>query len=198
MKKTVFALLTAALISTPVIAADEYKFDLGHTYVGFEIDHLGFSKTFADFTGVDGALMLDEKDLSKSSVKATIQTASINTDQEKFDEHLKNADFFNVEKFPTMIFNSTKVEDLGNGKLKITGDFTLLGVTKPVVLDAMLNKVDTHPFNPKMRKAGFSASTMIKRSDFGMTEYVPGVGDEVKIRIETEFDREMEPPAKAM
>lgn len=189
--------LAAALslgLAAPAFAADAFKFDPAHTYVGFEIDHLGFSKTFGEFTKYDGTLNLDRDNLANSSIEVTIDTGSIDTDQADFDEHLKSADFFNVAAHPAMTFKSTKVEDVGNGTLKVTGDFTMLGQTHPVVLDAKLNKIAPHPFNPKVEVAGFSASTTIDRTQWGFDKYAPAIGAEVKIRIETEFNREL--PAK--
>src|SRR5690606_12273607 len=102
-----------------------------------------------------------------SSTEVTIDTSSISMNHEAWENHLKNADFFDVEKFPTMTFKSTKVERTGEKTAKMTGDLTLLGVTKPVTLDVTLNKSDLHPFHKKMA-AGFSATGTLKRSDFGM------------------------------
>lgn len=191
MKNTLLAAALAAALATPAFAADAFKFDAGHTYIGFEINHLGFSQTFGEFTKYDGTLNLDRANLANSSVEVTIDTASIDTDQADFDEHLRSADFFNVTAHPAMTFKSTKVEDAGNGLLRITGDFTMLGQTRPVVLDAKLNKIAPHPFNPKVEVAGFSASTTIDRTQWGFDKYAPAVGAEVKIRIETEFNREL-------
>ena len=189
MKNTLLALALAAGFSAPAFAADEFKFDAGHTYIGFEINHLGFSQTLGEFVKYDGTLMYDRANVANSSVNVTIDTASINTDQADFDEHLRGADFFNVAQFPAITFKSTKVEDAGNNMLKVTGDLTLLGNTKPVVLDVRLNKVDKHPFRPTVEVAGFSASTTFDRTTFGMEKFAPAVGAEVKIRIETEFNR---------
>ena len=189
MTKTLLPLALAAAFATPAFAADAFKFDAGHTYIGFEIDHLGFSQTLGEFVKFDGTLNLDQANLSKSSIDVTIDTASINTDQADFDEHLRSADFFNVAQFPTMTFKSSKVEDKGDGALAVTGDLTLLGTTQPVVLDVMINKVAPHPFRPTIEVAGFSASATIDRTAFGMSKHAPAVGKEVKIRIETEFNR---------
>lgn len=191
MKKTLFAAALAAAFAAPAFAADAFKFDAGHTYIGFEIDHLGFSQTFGEFTQYDGTLNLDRANLANSSVEVTIDTASIDTDQADFDEHLRSADFFNVAAHPTMTFKSTKVEDAGNGVLKVTGDFTMLGQTRPVVLDVKLNKIAPHPFRPTIEVAGFSATTTIDRRQWGFDKYAPAVGTAVKIRIETEFNREL-------
>ena len=189
--RTALAFALASALTAPACAADAFTFDAGHTYIGFEIDHLGFSKTLGEFTAYDGTLNLDRANLAASSIEVTIDTNSIDTDQADFDEHLRSADFFNVAAHPTMTFKSTKVEDLGNGALKVTGDFTMLGRTRPVVLDAKLNKIAPHPFRPTIEVVGFSASTTIDRTQWGFDKYAPAVGAEVKIRIETEFNREL-------
>lgn len=189
MKKSAYALAFAAAFAAPAFAADEFRFDAGHTYIGFEIDHLGFAQTLGEFTKFDGTLSLDRDNLAKSSVNVTIDTASIDTDQADFDEHLRAADFFNVAQHPAMTFKSTKVEDAGNGELKVTGDFTMLGQSHPVVLDVKLNKIARHPFRPTIEVAGFSATTTLDRTQWGMDKFAPAVGKEVKIRIETEFNR---------
>ncbi|MGL6290653.1 MAG: YceI family protein [Silanimonas sp.] len=191
MKRIVLAAALSLGLAAPAFAADAFKFDAGHTYIGFEINHLGFSQTFGEFTQYDGTLTLDRENLANSSIEVSIDTASIDTDQADFDEHLKSADFFNVAAHPAMTFKSTKVEDAGNGVLKVTGDFTMLGQTRPVVLDVKLNKIAAHPFNPKVEVAGFSASTTIDRTQWGFDKYAPAVGAEVRIRIETEFNREL-------
>lgn len=188
MKRTLPALALAAA-ALPALAADEFRFDAGHTYIGFEIDHLGFSKTLGEFLKYEGTLVLDRENLARSSIEVSIDAASIDTDQEDFDEHLRSADFFDVANHPTMRFKSTKVEDLGNGRLKVTGDFTMLGKTHPVVLDVSMNKVAPHPFRPTIEVAGFSARTTLDRTQWGMDKYAPAVGKDVSIRIETEFNR---------
>ena len=189
MTRSLLATALAASLAAPAFAADEFTFDAGHTYIGFEIDHLGFSQTLGEFTGFDGTLKLDRETMANSSVDVTIQTASIDTDQADFDEHLRAADFFNVAAHPTMRFTSTKVEQTGENELKVTGDFTMLGQTHPVVLDVELNKIAKHPFRPTIEVAGFSATTTLDRTQWGMDKYAPAVGKDVTIRIETEFNR---------
>lgn len=191
MRKPLLAFALATTFATPALAAEAFKFDAGHTYIGFAIDHLGFAKTLGEFLRFDGTLKLDREDLSRSSIEVSIDTASIDTDQPDFDEHLRSADFFNVAQHPAMTFRSTRVEDLGEGRLKVTGDLSLLGTTRPVVLDTRLNRVATHPFRSNIEVAGFSATTTIDRTAFGMGKYAPAVGTEVEIRIEAEFNREL-------
>lgn len=181
-------LLIAGLLGAAVTAhADPvtYKLDPGHTNVLFSWNHFGFSNPTANFGLGDGTLVFDEKNPAKSSVEVTLPLANLDTHVTKLDEHLKKPDFFDADKFPTATFKSTKVQALGGGKFKVTGDLTVHGVTKPVVLDAKLNKVGEHPMM-KVQAIGFDATTTLKRSDFGMGAYVPNVSDEIKVRITTE------------
>ncbi|WP_266171885.1 YceI family protein [Dyella subtropica] len=181
-------LVLAGLIGAAVTAQAEpvtYKLDPGHTNVLFSWSHFGFSNPTANFGLGEGTLVFDEKNPAQSSVEVTLPLADLDTHMSKLDEHLKKPDFFDAEKFPAATFKSTKVQALGGGKFKVTGDLTVHGVTKPVVLDAKLNKSGVHPMM-KVQTVGFDASTTVKRSDFGMGAYVPNVSDEIKIRITTE------------
>jgi len=176
-------------------AAEKYTIDKSHTNVIFFINHLGFSDTMGRFDDVDATLMLDEAAPDKSSVKVTIKPASINTQSPELNKHLQAADWFNTEKFPTMTFVSKSVVKTGERTADITGDLTMLGVTKSVLLKAVLNKVDYVEMS-KSWVAGFNATTFIKRSDFGMKNYVPMVSDNVRIMISTEFqNKEKAAPA---
>lgn len=184
-KSKIFTTIAVIGLATSASAADTYKFDPNHTAVIWEANHFGFSNPSGKFTAVDGVLVLDEKNPKKSSVEVTIKIASLETGLPKFNEHLKSKDFLNAEKFPTAKFVSKKIELNGKNKAKITGDLTIVGVTKPVVLNVKLNKIGAHPFT-KAKAAGFSANTIIKRSEFGIDYAIPGVADEVKISIEAE------------
>jgi len=123
--------------------------------------------------------------VTKSTVEVTLPLSGLNSFTAKFDEHLRSADFFDAAKFPTATFKSTKVEAAGTNKLTVTGDLTVKGVTKPVVLDVTVNGAGEHPM-AKVPAVGFDATATLKRSDFGMGAYVPNVGDEIKVRITTE------------
>ena len=182
-------LLTAAATASPALS-DPYTIDTGHTHVGFKVSHLGFSDTYGTFNNVAGTFDLDQDNPEKSSVEVDIKTASLDTNHEKRDEHLRGPDFFNVEKFPDMTFKSTKVERTGEKTAKVTGDLTMLGVTKPVTLDTTLLAAGAYPMDKSVTAAGFNATTTIKRSDFGMTTYVPMIGDEVEITISTELRKQ--------
>jgi polyisoprenoid-binding protein YceI len=181
-------LLLAGLIGAAVTAhADPvtYKLDPGHTMVLFSWNHFGFSNPTANLGLGDGTLVFDEKNPAKSSVEVTLPLANLDTHVSALDEHLKKPDFLDADKFATITFKSTKVQAEGAGKFKVTGDLTVHGVTKPVVLDAKLNKSGEHPML-KVAAIGFDATTTIKRSDFGVGAYVPNVSDEIKIHITTE------------
>lgn len=186
----VTAFLLLAAVSAPVQAAvEKYIYDPAHTQVMFSVSHLGFSFSHGKFTKFSGGFEFDPDAVENSSADMTIETASINMDSVEWDNHLKNADFFDVEKFPAMTFKSTKAEKTGENTGKLTGDLTLLGVTKPVTFDVVYNKSGMHPYS-KNYIAGFSATGAIKRSDFGMTYGLPGVGDDVNIEIQVEGIRQ--------
>ncbi|MBB6365365.1 MULTISPECIES: YceI family protein [Xanthomonas] len=162
-----------------------YTLDPAHTDVLVQWSHFGFSNPSAHFGDVDGTLVYNAQDVSKSSVNVTLPLSGLNSFTAKFDEHLKSADFFDAAKFPTATFKSTKVTSAGANKLTVAGDLTIKGTTKPVVLAVTLNGAGPHPMK-KVPALGFDATTTIKRSDFGLGAYVPNVSDEVKIRITTE------------
>lgn len=178
---TALALASAAAFAAPVT----YQMDPNHTNVIASWSHFGFSNPFADFGQAKGEIVYDADDLAKSSVQVALPLAGLNAFSDKFNEHLKSADFFDAEKYPEITFKSTKVESEGEGKLKVTGDLTVKGVTKPTVLNVSLNKAGDHPM-AKRAAIGFDAETVLKRSDFGVDKYAPNVGDEVTIKITTE------------
>lgn len=184
------ALAVAVVMATGAKAEPErYVFDKAHTNILFFVSHLGFSRMQGEFHEFDGEFVFDREDPGASSVEATIWTKSADTDHEELNEHLATPDFFNVREHPTMSFTSTGIEQTGETTAQITGDFTLLGVTKPVTLDVTFNKAGEHPVNGKY-VAGFSATTTIKRSDYGMNHLVPAVGDDVEVVLEVEGFRQ--------
>ncbi len=190
MKNWVLGLCAALFLIAPAYANEDtaietYEFDRAHTQILFFVDHLGFSKSQGEFLDYDGSFTINRGNPAESGVNVAIKTASIDMDDEKWDEHLKGADFFNVEKFPTMTFKSTSIVTTGDNTADVIGDLTLLGVTKPVTLNMTHNKSDVHPFSGKF-VAGFSGEAVIKRSDFNMNYGLPGVADDVHIRIEVE------------
>lgn len=181
-------LLTAALVAASAnafAAGVTYKLDPAHTNVLASWNHFGYSNPSANFSDVEGTLVYDAANVSKSSVEVTLPLSGLNGFSSKFNDHLHSADLFDAAKFPTATFKSTKVEAAGKDKLKITGDLTIKGITKSVVLDAALNKASEHPMK-KVPAIGFDATATIKRSDFGLGLFVPMVSDEVTLRITTE------------
>ena len=181
-------LATALLLAGNAVAAlVTYKIDPNHTDVIASWNHFGFSHPVAHFGQVDGNIVYDADNVGQSSVKVTIPLAGLEAHVPAFNEDLRSADFFDAEKFPEITFASTRVEAAGDTKLRVFGDLTVHGVTKPVVLDVTINKIADHPMSkPKRAAAGFDATTTIKRSDFGVDKYAPNVSDDVTIRITTE------------
>lgn len=187
IRTTLRTLALTAMVSTLAFsaqAAETYKLDPSHTAITWHVNHFGFSTPSGKFMSVDGDVKLDEANPAASSVKVTVDVNGINSGVAKLDEHLKTPDFFDVAKFPTATFISTKVVPTGKDTAKVEGNLTLHGVTKPVTLDVKLNKIGENMM--KLKTAGFTASTTIKRSEFGITTYVPNLGDDVKIEIESE------------
>lgn len=183
-------LLLAGLLGAAVTAQAApvtYKMDPGHTNVLFSWNHFGFSNPTANLGIGEGTVVYDEAKPANSSVEVSLPLANLDTHVSALDEHLKKPDFFDAAKYPVVTFKSTRVEPLGGNKFKVTGDLTVHGVTKPVVLDATLNKAGMQPML-KVPAIGFDATATIKRSDFGMGAYVPNVSDEVQIRITTEAE----------
>lgn len=183
--KKLLAILILCFYSNLALAADIYHLDPDHTNINWSASHFGFSKPSGKFARSEGIIILDEANPTKSSLEVTIDTRSIITGIDGFDNHLKSEDFFNVVQFPTAKFVSSQIITSGKNRGKIKGDLTLLGVTKPITLEARLNKIGINPFTRK-KTAGFSAAAIIKRSDFGMNFGIPGVSDKVKIEIEAE------------
>lgn len=183
---TRFLTIAAITLLAPAgsaFGAQEYSIDAAHSSVGFSIRHI-VSRTTGKFNDFKGTIVYDANNPANSSVNATIAVASIDTDNERRDGHLRSADFFNVEKYPNMTFRSTKVEPKGN-VLNVTGDLTLHGVTKKVVMPVEVLGVGTHPMT-KAAVAGFEANLVIKRSDFGVNNWTDAagiLGDEVNVNI---------------
>lgn len=181
-------LVTAALAAATFNASAAgvtYRIDPTHTNVIASWSHFGYSNPSANFGGVDGTLVYDAADVSKSSVQVTLPLSGLNAFSDKFNAHLNSGDFFESARFPAATFKSTKVEAAGDGKLKVTGNLTIKDITRPVVLDVTLNGSGEHPMR-KVQAIGFDATATVKRSDFGIGKYAPAVSDEVSLRITTE------------
>lgn len=186
MKKLSLIVAISAALCSGLASAQAWQFDKSHTRVGFTVDHLGFSSVVGDFRQFDGSVQYDPKQPANLKINFEIDTKSIDSGWAARDEHLRKADFFNVEKFPKMTFVSTAVKVSGENQRQVTGNLTLLGVTKPVTLQVTINKVALNPINKK-QTAGITATTTIKRSDWGMIAYVPAVGDDIPVRIDAEL-----------
>jgi Uncharacterized conserved protein len=190
MKKTLFAaaLFVSAAVGAvaPASAAPvAYKIDPAHLSVAFIVNHLGFSNLIGRFNAAAGDLSFDKDAVEKSAVTVTVDTTSVDTNHAKRDEHLRSPDFFNVKEFPKMTFKSTKIEKTGANAGKLYGELTMLGVTKPVVLDVTFNKEGVSPAS-KLETVGFSARGTVKRTDFGMKYGAPYISDEIQLLIEAE------------
>lgn len=162
-----------------------YKIDPAHTSVAFIVNHLGFSNLIGRFNTVSGELSFDKDAVTASTLSVTIDATSVDTNHAKRDEHLRSPDFFNTKEFPTLAFKSTKIEKTGERTGTLTGDLTLLGVTKPVVLSVTFNKDGVSPAT-KLETAGFSARGTVKRSEFGMKYGTPYISDDIELLLETE------------
>ena len=183
--------LSGALLSTHAYAqTSTWAIDPAHSSVNFEIVHMGVSHVHGAFGNVKGTVTLNEKDITKSTVSATIDTTTVSTGVAQRDTHLKSADFFDVEKNPVMTFKSTSLTSSG-GKLRLIGDLTINGVTRSVTLDL---DGPTPPQKNMQGKtiSGFSASGTIKRSDYGFGQkfIAPILGDDVKFTVDVEIDKQ--------
>lgn len=194
MTKTsaVVGLLLAATLPLPAMAASgpalpqHWELDLSHTRIGFAVEHLGYSTTMGRFKQAEGAVHYDIKKPNETTMRFAVDTASIDTGWEARDEHLRNKDFFNSEKYPTMTFVSTDVTFINPQQAKVTGDFTLLGKTKPLTLDVTLRKIAESPMT-KEPVIGFRATGTIDRSAYGMTTFAKMITNEVPIQIDGEL-----------
>ncbi|HBA87589.1 MAG TPA: protein yceI precursor [Geobacter sp.] len=193
MKKLLTSVAAAALLSLPLLSfAANYDIDPDHSSVGFKVRHMMVSNVTGSFEKHSGVVEINDKEIAKSKVSVTIDAASVNTNMAKRDAHLKSADFFDVAKYPTITFVSRKVAKSGKGKLKVTGDLTLHGVTRQVVLDVEGPTRESKDPWGNLR-SGVVASTKINRKDFGLVYNAAletggvAVGEEVAINLEIEM-----------
>jgi polyisoprenoid-binding protein YceI len=160
-------ILTTGMALQASAATTTWKIDPAHTAAQFAVKHMMISTVRGEFKGVTGTVVWDDQDVTKSSVDVTIDAKTVNTGEEKRDQDLRSANFFDVDKYPTMTFKSKKVESAGAGKLKVTGDLTMHGVTKEVVLDVEGPSAAVKDPWGNTRSAA-SASTKLNRQDFGV------------------------------
>jgi polyisoprenoid-binding protein YceI len=184
MNKTAIALVSTTLATAALAAPESYTVDPTHTWPVFEVSHFGFSTQRGRFNKTSGKIVLDRA-AKTGTVDLAIDTTSIDMGLEKWDEHLKSDEFFNVAKFPTMTFKSTKLLMDGDKVVGAEGNFTLLGVTKPVKVTVSGFRCAPNPV-AKKDACGGDVSATIKRTDFGMTKFAPAIGDEVKILVPVE------------
>jgi len=171
----------------------KWKLDHDHSTIGFQVAHMVVSKTNGKFTEYSGVVEMDAEAQEFKSIEAVIQTASVTTDHQKRDDHLRSPDFFDVQKFPTMIYTMKSYKKSGDNYTAV-GELTLLGVTKEITLSGTFNGVAQDPWGNT--RAGFTAEGIINRKDFGMkfSKLLDSggmlVGDEVKIKLEIEVIKE--------
>jgi polyisoprenoid-binding protein YceI len=192
MKKTILTSLSALLIAHTALASDTYVFDKNHSTMGFLVPHL-FSKVGGKFTDFSGQISLDETNPEQSTVAVTIKTASVNTSNDMRDQDLKSPNFFDAEKFPEITFKSKSLKRTGQNTADVTGDLTLHGVTKEVVLKVELLGKGAGPQGTAV--SGWDAVTTLRRSDFGLTwnKMIEGthvVGDDVQVELHVEADKQ--------
>lgn len=191
MRKSMSLALSLALLAalSGLASAASYQVDTAHTSVTFHVRHL-FTKVMGRFDKFEGKIEFDPAKPAEAKVEGSIDAASINTNNEKRDTHLRSKDFFDVEQFPKITFASTKVSDVDGQRGKLHGNLTIRGVEKPVVLDVEYLGTGSDPWGNK--KSGFSAKTKINRKDFGLAwnEALEAggvlVGDEIEIEIAAE------------
>lgn len=187
-------IISALILAATVFAnaqTSQWGYDDTHAKVGFSISHFGISETEGKFTKFSGTVLSDKPDFSDAKIEITIDVNSINTEAAQRDAHLKSADFFDVAKFPSIVFKSKKLTAAGKNKYKLTGDLTMHGVTKEIILDVIYKGTVVDPY--KNTKAGFKLSGTLNRNDFGLSwngKLASGeilVGNEVELLINIEL-----------
>ena len=193
MKRSIFSFILTLFLTIPVLSqASSYQIDPDHSSIQFKVRHLMVSNVKGDFNKAKGSVMIDDNNITDLKVELTIETASVNTGHAKRDEHLRNSDFFDVAKYPTVTFVSKKVMQAGQGKLKVTGDLTLHGVTREITMDVEGPTQEIKDPWGKFRR-GATATGRINRKDFGLTwnrALETGgvvVGEDVDIYVEFEL-----------
>jgi polyisoprenoid-binding protein YceI len=180
------ALIAAASAATPAFAEPvTYTIDPTHTQIQFTWSHMGFSNITGRFDATEGTLVYDPANPAASSIQVSTQIASVTSGVAKLDEEIRDAMFLDAAQFPAATFKSTRVEAAGEGRLKVSGDLTIHGVTQPATFDVTVNKVGEHPMR-KVPAAGFDATGTIDRTAFGVDKYTMATGPEIRLHITTE------------
>jgi polyisoprenoid-binding protein YceI len=187
MKKSVLASFVVLLGISTILRADTYKVDPAHSFIIFKVSHLGVSNAWGRFDGPTGTIEIDAADPSKTRFDVEAKTDKVDTGNQKRDTHLKSADFFNARQFPTLSFKTESVTKSGDDAFEVTGNLTVHGVTKPLTVTMKkIGAADTQ----NGARAGFEGHFTVKRSDFGMTNMVGPVGDEVQVWVSLEGVKE--------
>jgi polyisoprenoid-binding protein YceI len=190
MSRTLSALAVALLLALSAAAQDTWQLDPPHSSAQFSVRHLGVSTVRGAFTKVSGSAQYDPANPGKSSIQATIETASVDTRVEARDNDLRSPRFLDAQKYPTITFTSKKAEPAGAGKLKVTGDLTIHGLTKEVVLDVDgPTPAIKDPLGKDRLRMGASATTKINRNDFGVSGLPGLVGDDITITLDVEMTK---------
>jgi polyisoprenoid-binding protein YceI len=168
------------------VRSGRYVLDPAHSKVTWSVSHMGFSTYVGQFSGVDGTLQLDSRNPARSTLQATVKTDSVGTFSDGLDKHLKTADFLDTAKHPTATFRSKSLQLVDADTARITGNLTLRGVTRPVVIEADFTQAGVNPLD-KTYSLGFDGEAVIKRSEFGVSYGLPAVGDAVTLRLAGEF-----------
>lgn len=183
-----------SLVQDPVqVQSGIYMLDPAHGKITWSVDHLGFSTYVGQFTDIAANLDLNVQNPAASRLNATVKMDSVGTLNDALDKHLKTADFFDTAKHPAATFRATGIQLVDADSARITGNLTLRGVTKPIVIDADFNQAGVNPLD-KIYSVGFDGKAKIKRSDFGINYGLPAVGDEITLHFEAEFKRQ--PPVQ--
>ncbi len=188
MTRFLTATILLTLIAASAIAADAYTIDPRHTYPAFEVSHYGFSTQRGRFDRTSGKIAVDQESKS-GSIEVTIDTASISMGMEVWNQQMRSDAYFNTEKFATMTFRSSHLLFDGDRVIGAEGDFTLLGVTRPLKLAVSNFHCGPNPMNKRLQ-CGADISANIKRSEFGMTRALPGIGDDIRILVGIEATKD--------
>ena len=186
--KKILSFLVVAMVSTSLFAQSTWEVDTDHSKVAFTVVHMGIADVPGLFNDFDATIVASEENFSDAVFELSVDVNSINTEVDKRDDHLRSADFFDVEKYPKMTYKSTSIKRSGNDRYQLTGDLTLHGVTKPVTMELWYRGTIENP-QSKAVISGFQVTGTIKRSDFNVGDgfQPPMISDEVRIKADGEF-----------
>ncbi len=191
LPRTLKLLLLSALLVTGMATASPQAWELDpvHTRIVFAVDHAGFSKSLGTFSGITGTLEFDPDDLAGARIEVQVPIASLDFGDDKWNRASLAGNLLDAKAHPVAMFRSTRVEPVDATRAIVHGQLTLRGISREVQLDATVNAIKRHPLPPFRRTAGFSATTTLSRSDFGMTAWKSMIGNDVELRIEAEATR---------